>query len=101
MSARYIVVFKNSASSETISKQADEVSSNGGVVKDRFDSNVLKGFAAEIPDAYFAALQSNLQGTEINYIGELHTDASVSESLNPGGQLQSWILRSGLKLLDE
>jgi hypothetical protein len=64
----YIVVFKNTASQEVIDSQANEVTANGGVVKERFS----QGFSAEIPRVYLDTLYSSLQqdGNEILYIGE-------------------------------
>ena len=87
----FIVSFKNTASSETIKRQADLVNQNGGSVKKTIDSVVFKvrtacscincapsvimcnqGFTAEIPRAYLFQLQSGLkQGdSQIEYIGE-------------------------------
>jgi hypothetical protein len=40
--AGYIVVFKNTASQEVIETQAEEVDKNGGSVKNRFNSIVMK-----------------------------------------------------------
>ncbi|KAH9978644.1 hypothetical protein BGW80DRAFT_1280186 [Lactifluus volemus] len=74
MSGKYIVVFKNTASPEVIEKQANEVNENGGVVTNKFSSNIMKGFTAEIPDTYLLTLQSGLQqgDNEISYIGEIN-----------------------------
>ncbi|KDQ57619.1 hypothetical protein JAAARDRAFT_35312 [Jaapia argillacea MUCL 33604] len=58
MSGKYIVVFKESTTPEQINKYADEVSSNGGQVSQRYDS-VLKGFSATIPDAFLQQLQGS------------------------------------------
>ncbi|KAH9998440.1 hypothetical protein BJV74DRAFT_883132 [Russula compacta] len=63
-----IVVFKKSATQETIDNIADEVIANGGLVKEKFNSIIFKGFSADIPDTFLQTLQSNLQQTEIAYI---------------------------------
>jgi hypothetical protein len=38
----YIVVFKNTASQEAIDRQADGVNQNGGSVKTRYNSIIMK-----------------------------------------------------------
>jgi len=60
LNCRYIVVFKKDASQDTIDRQADGVNANGGSVKHKYYSMIMKGFSAEIPEVYLLALQSNL-----------------------------------------
>ncbi|EKM54259.1 uncharacterized protein PHACADRAFT_257985 [Phanerochaete carnosa HHB-10118-sp] len=68
MSGKYIVVFKKTATPEQIRKYADDVTANGGQVKDLWENRpLLKGFSAEIPNNFVAHLQS-LQGDLIDYI---------------------------------
>jgi len=69
MSPRFIVVFKKDVPQDTIDRQADAVHQNGGSVKNKFDF-VLRGFSAEIPEAYLMTLQSSLQQADspISYI---------------------------------
>lgn len=91
----FIVVFKKDACQDTIDRQADEVNANGGSVKHKYNSIIMKvrttshsrfvrtscptslimrnqGFSAEIPEAYLQTLQSNLLQHEspIAYIGQ-------------------------------
>ncbi|RDB16741.1 Serine proteinase inhibitor IA-2 [Hypsizygus marmoreus] len=58
MSGKYIVVFKDSATTEQIDQYVEKVNSNGGEVANRYDA-VLKGFAATIPDHFLASLQGD------------------------------------------
>lgn len=85
--AEYIVVFKDSTTQSEVDKAASDIETAGmfyfsfarfrlnvqfwagGKITNRYDS-VLKGFAAEIPDACLQNLQS-LQGDTIDYIGTL------------------------------
>jgi hypothetical protein len=48
-SSEYIVVFKQSATQETIDEQAKQVSSNGGKVDKHFNSVIMK-----VHNVYFA-----------------------------------------------
>jgi len=91
----FIVVFKKDTPQDTIDRQADEVNANGGSVKHKYNSIIMKvrtttpsrfvrtscptslimrnqGFSAEIPECYLMALQSNLLQPEspIAYIGK-------------------------------
>ena len=91
----YIVVFEKDVSQDTIDRQADEVNANGGSVKHKYYSIIMKvrttspsrlvrtscptsltmcnqGFSAEIPEVYLLALQSNLlqPDSPIAYIGK-------------------------------
>ena len=91
----YIVVFKKYVSQDTIDRQADEVNANGGSVKLKYNSVIMKvrttspsrpvrtscltslimynqGFSAEIPEVYLLALQNNLlqPDSPIDYIGK-------------------------------
>ncbi|KAI0297076.1 hypothetical protein BC826DRAFT_1002025 [Russula brevipes] len=70
MSGSYIVVFKRTASDKDIDDQAEEVKRNGGLVKNRFNPKILRGFSAVIPDTYLLVLQSNIQQAQIDYIGK-------------------------------
>ncbi|KAI0277431.1 hypothetical protein BGY98DRAFT_980161 [Russula aff. rugulosa BPL654] len=65
MAQRFIVVFKKTASQETIDEQAS-------AINQMFNSPILKGFSAQIPDTYLLALQNSLQGgdSQIDYIGK-------------------------------
>ncbi|KAI0254102.1 hypothetical protein BJV78DRAFT_1280494 [Lactifluus subvellereus] len=81
MSGRYIVVFKNTASQEVIDTQAEAVNENGGSVKNRFNSIVMRGFAAEIPDTYLLTLQSNL-GQDDSQIAYIEPDQVVTTQGN-------------------
>jgi len=67
MSGKYIVVFKGSATADQIKEFEKGVSDNGGSVSKSFDSPIMKGFSAAIPDSYLQTLQS-LQGDVIDYI---------------------------------
>jgi hypothetical protein len=51
----YIVVFKRTASEKDIDDQAEEVNRNGGSVKNRFDSNVLRVRATSSGHSYVSA----------------------------------------------
>ncbi|KAJ3517215.1 hypothetical protein NLJ89_g656 [Agrocybe chaxingu] len=55
--AKYIVVFKDSATPQQIDEYVKEVSKNGGEVTYRYD--ILNGFAAAIPDHFLASLQAS------------------------------------------
>ncbi|KAI9508210.1 hypothetical protein F5148DRAFT_1284298 [Russula earlei] len=67
----YIVVFKDTASQETINEQADQITKHGGSVTLKFDT-VLRGFAAQIPPDYLLFLQNCLAegDSQIAYIGK-------------------------------
>ncbi|TFK54335.1 protease propeptide/inhibitor [Heliocybe sulcata] len=67
MTGRYIVVFKQSASQEEIDKYAQDINSNGGEIKDRYDS-IMKGFSATIPAQFLLQMQNSLQDGPIDYI---------------------------------
>ncbi|GLB37106.1 putative proteinase A inhibitor 1 [Lyophyllum shimeji] len=56
MSQKYIVVFKEHATQDQIDEYANKVNTSGGSVTNRYD-NVLKGFAAAIPDTFLQSLQ--------------------------------------------
>ncbi|KAF8274436.1 serine proteinase inhibitor IA-1 [Lactarius quietus] len=77
MSRKYIVVFKSGASPEVIDEQAKRVDDNGGNVERRFNSVVMKGFTAEIPDTYLVTLQSSLTGGD-NEIAYIEPDSVVT-----------------------
>ncbi|KAI0305697.1 hypothetical protein B0F90DRAFT_1700154 [Multifurca ochricompacta] len=77
MSGTYIVVFKKTASQDAIDNQASQVNENGGFVKNKFDSIILKGFSAEIPDTYLLTLQSNLSQDD-NQIDYIEADSQVT-----------------------
>jgi len=68
--AKFIVIFKKTASTEEINSQADEVNASGGSVTQKFNSVALKGFAAEIPETYLRTLESSLQqpDSQIDFI---------------------------------
>ncbi|EIM84812.1 serine proteinase inhibitor IA-1 [Stereum hirsutum FP-91666 SS1] len=66
-SGKFIVVFKKNVTSDTIDKHGQELSNAGGSIHNKFDSSIMKGFSATIPEAYLQQLQS-LQGDEIDYI---------------------------------
>ncbi|PWN23895.1 hypothetical protein BCV69DRAFT_279804 [Microstroma glucosiphilum] len=71
----YIVIFKQSASSGDIDSHIKEVESQGGKIKQRFDSEIMKGFAATMPQDHAQALTAKSGGEHIDYV---EPDSEVS-----------------------
>lgn len=55
-------IFKQSASSADIDSHIKDVESQGGKVKQRFDSEIMKGFAATMPQDHAQALTAKSGG---------------------------------------
>ncbi|CAO1613817.1 unnamed protein product [Jaminaea pallidilutea] len=73
----YIVIFKGSADSSVIDKHAKEVESKGGKIKQRYDSEIMKGFAATMPTDHADMLTSLSSGGKHDEIDYVEPDSEV------------------------
>ncbi|GJJ06078.1 hypothetical protein Clacol_000267 [Clathrus columnatus] len=64
---QYIILFKAEASKEQIQSCKDQLVANGGQVTRDFD-DLMKGFAADVPDQYVSSLQNFSPDSPIEYI---------------------------------
>lgn len=69
MSGNFIIVFKDSVTSEEISQQIREIEAAGGKLKTRWDGGLINGFSATIPLAFLETFKS-LQADKISSIEE-------------------------------
>ncbi|KZT41497.1 hypothetical protein SISSUDRAFT_1126460 [Sistotremastrum suecicum HHB10207 ss-3] len=67
MSSSYIVTLKSSATEDDIKKAAQDITENGGEVIRTFNSVILKGLAAKIPDSYLDNFKS-LNGDVVDFV---------------------------------
>ncbi|KIJ39933.1 hypothetical protein M422DRAFT_32534 [Sphaerobolus stellatus SS14] len=74
-SRTYIVSLKQTATEEEIAKAEAKVTDSGGRIERRYNSPILKGFSAIIPDSYLSELQS-LQGDLL--IDNIEADQTVT-----------------------
>ncbi|KAJ8514458.1 hypothetical protein ONZ45_g8003 [Pleurotus djamor] len=70
---RYIVLFKPHVSIEEIKQYAEEIKRSGGRITHTYD--IIKGFAAEIPEPHLASLQSLQSVDSIELDGFVTTQA--------------------------
>ncbi|CAO1629198.1 unnamed protein product [Sympodiomycopsis kandeliae] len=73
----YIVIFKQNASADTIQSHIAEVESKGGKVKQRFDSEIMKGFAASMPEEHGQNLTKASSGGNHEHIEYVEPDSEV------------------------
>lgn len=55
-------IFKSGAPKSAIDAAVDEVKQQGGTIKQRFDSDIMMGFAATMPTEHAAALTKASEG---------------------------------------
>lgn len=57
-----IRIFKSHVSPDKIQSHISDVEGKGGKVKQRFDSDIMKGFAASMPDEHGQSLMAASKG---------------------------------------
>ncbi|PWN30562.1 hypothetical protein BDZ90DRAFT_257640 [Jaminaea rosea] len=73
----YVVIFKNSTPSSVIDEETKKVESQGGKIKQRFDSEIMKGFAATMPTSHADSIQSLSAGGKHEHIDYIEPDSEV------------------------
>jgi hypothetical protein len=51
-------IFKNSAPKAAIDQEIKAIEEAGGTLKQRFDSDIMRGFAAAVPETYAQGLEA-------------------------------------------
>lgn len=64
----YIVIFKDNCPSSKIDEHISDVEAKGGKVKQRFDSEIMKGFAATMPEEHASILEERGKGGKDEHI---------------------------------
>ncbi|KAJ5827213.1 hypothetical protein N7447_003976 [Penicillium robsamsonii] len=59
MPTNYVVIFKDSATTEQINAYVEQINANGGTVINRFPDMIARGFTASIADSDFQKFQSD------------------------------------------
>lgn len=57
-------IFKDSADQSTIDSYISQVQSKGGKLKQRFDSDIMKGFCADMPEEQSQEFMTLTKGRE-------------------------------------
>jgi hypothetical protein len=58
----YMVIFKPDAPQSSIDEQISAVESKGGKISQKFDSSIMRGFAATLPDEHANELRAATEG---------------------------------------
>ena len=58
----YIVIFKEDAPKSAIDDQIKQIESNGGSITHRYDSDIMRGFAAKVEDKHADQLKVSTEG---------------------------------------
>ncbi|EPQ27556.1 uncharacterized protein PFL1_04694 [Pseudozyma flocculosa PF-1] len=73
----FMVVFKEGAPQSAIDEQKQRIESQGGKIKQTFDSPIIRGFSATIPDAIASELTTQSTGGGHEHIEYLEPDSEV------------------------
>ncbi|CAO1625789.1 unnamed protein product [Parajaminaea phylloscopi] len=73
----YIVIFKKDAPASKIDEHIKDVESKGGKIKQRFDSEIMRGFAATMPLDHGEGLTAASAGGKHEHIEYVEPDSEV------------------------
>ncbi|PWN35310.1 uncharacterized protein FA14DRAFT_39994 [Meira miltonrushii] len=73
----YIVIFKDDAPSSKIDEEIKKVTDAGGKITQRYDSSIMKGFAAQMPENLVQSYTSLTAGSKHDYLSYIEPDQQV------------------------
>ncbi|CDU26050.1 uncharacterized protein SPSC_06217 [Sporisorium scitamineum] len=73
----YMVIFKDGTPQSAIEEQKTKVQQAGGTIKQTFDSSIMKGFAATLPDSFAQELTTASVGGKHEHIEYVEPDSEV------------------------
>ncbi|KAJ1022092.1 hypothetical protein NDA18_005326 [Ustilago nuda] len=73
----YMVIFKDGTPQSAIDEQKSKIQQAGGTVKQTFDSSIMRGFAATIPDNFSQELTTASAGGKHEHIEYVEPDNEV------------------------
>ncbi|CBQ72676.1 conserved hypothetical protein [Sporisorium reilianum SRZ2] len=73
----YMVIFKDGCPASAIEEQKAKVQQAGGTIKQTFDSSIMKGFAATLPDSFAQELTTASVGGKHEHIEYVEPDSEV------------------------
>ncbi|PWN99596.1 hypothetical protein FA09DRAFT_328398 [Tilletiopsis washingtonensis] len=73
----YMVIFKNSAPKSAIEQEIKAIEEAGGTLKQRFDSDIMRGFAAAVPETYAKGLEAKSVNGQHEHIEYIEPDSEV------------------------
>ncbi|KAL4399297.1 hypothetical protein ACI68E_003674 [Malassezia pachydermatis] len=75
-----MVIFKSNATKADVDDIVNDVTTQGGTVRQRYDAEFLRGFAAAMPSAYAQRLLAATKDGQHPTIEYMEADQSVSTS---------------------
>ncbi|PWY97451.1 hypothetical protein BCV70DRAFT_219282 [Testicularia cyperi] len=73
----YMVIFKDGTPQSAIDEQKSNVQKAGGTIKQVFDSSIMKGFAATMPQSFADELTTASVGGKHEHIEYVEPDSEV------------------------
>ncbi|PWN53925.1 hypothetical protein IE53DRAFT_383562 [Violaceomyces palustris] len=73
----YIVIFKSDAPQSAIDEQKAKIKEQGGTLKQVFDSEIMRGFSATMPQAFAQDLTTASLGGKHEHIEYVEPDSEV------------------------
>lgn len=75
-------IFKDDAPSTKIEEEVKKVTDAGGKITQRYDSSIMKGFAAQLPENLAQSYNSLTASSNHEYLSYIEPDQQVSTMKN-------------------
>ncbi|KDN45933.1 hypothetical protein K437DRAFT_246758 [Tilletiaria anomala UBC 951] len=73
----YMVIFRDGAPQASIDAQIADIEGKGGKVTHKYNSSIMRGFAATIPDDHAQTLRAVSEGGKHEHIEYIEPDSEV------------------------